>query len=57
MEHTNTKPKSIYEWYLKEHNRLQRYQQSSITSVIEECKHERNEIITLLFNELGGGIH
>ncbi len=57
MEQTNTTPKSIYEWYLKEHNRLQRYQQSSITSVIEECKHERNEIITLLFNELGGGIH
>jgi hypothetical protein len=57
MEQTNTTPKTIYEWYLKEHNRLQRYQQSSITSVIEECKHERNEIITLLFNELGGGIH
>ena len=52
MEQTNTTPKSIYEWYLKEHNRLQRYQQSSIISVIEECKHERNEIITLISNEL-----
>jgi hypothetical protein len=56
MEQTNTTPKTIYEWYLKEHNRLQRYQQLSITSVIEECKHERNEIIACIYNELGGGI-
>ena len=53
MEQTNTTPKTIYEWYLKEHNRLQRYQQSSITSVIEECKDERNEIIACISNELG----
>jgi hypothetical protein len=53
MEQTNTTPKTIYEWYLKEHNRLQRYQQLSITSVIEECKDERNEIIACISNELG----
>ena len=45
LEHTNTTPKSIYEWYLKEHNRLQQYRRLSIESVIDECKCERDEII------------
>jgi len=51
LEHTNTTPKSIYEWYLKEHNRLQQYRRLSIESVIDECKYERDEIIAHL------GIH
>lgn len=45
LENTNTTPKSIYEWYLKEHNRLQQYRRLSIESVIDECKCERDEII------------
>ena len=55
LEHTNTTPKSIYEWYLKEHNRLQQYRRLSIESVIDECKCERDEIIAQLGMHRVGG--